>query len=257
MGPPVPDAYQPGPRGTGSPRGLGARLLIGVLLLLVAALVYAVTAMPGRNTGAGPAGGAERTVPAQVPGSGSGDGKGGPGPTSAAPTSPPATGSPEITPPAGAAPGTDLGGDFALRKDAAGFSIAVHTGWQRAGRNAQGQIRYTGGDFQLIVVPGRDSVADHGDDPLGYQLDEPELAAFRASGWASAGGLRSLDMAGAPAAEGEYSWRDPSGRQVYARNVAVIHGGAYHVVLVIGPDSRRSEVERLFEKAAETYRPAT
>lgn len=259
VGPPVPDAYQPGPQGTGSPRRLGARLLIGVLLLLVAALVYAMTAMPGRNTGAGPAGGAERTVPAQVPGSGSDDGKGGPGPTSAAPTttSPSATDSPGTTPSAGAPPGTDLGGDFALRKDAAGFSVAVHTGWQRVGRNAQGQIRYTEGDFQLIVVPGRDSVADHGDDPLGYQLDEPELAAFRASDWASAGGLRSLDLAGAPAAEGEYSWRDPSGRQVYARNVAVIRGGAYHVVLVIGPDSRRSEVKRLFEKAAETYRPAT
>ncbi|MFC5028772.1 protein kinase [Streptomyces sp. So13.3] len=238
-----------------APRSLGARLLILVLLLLVAVVAYALVMMPHNTTDDGSqAGATTRTVPAQMPGSGS-DGKTGSKAPTTAPTS--AKPPPSTRPPATSAPpATDLGGDFVLRTDDAGFTVAVHTGWQRQGKNAQDQIRYTGGDFQLIVVPGRDAASDAGSDPMAYQSNEPELAPFRASQWASAGALRTLDVGGSPAAEGEYSWRDGSGHQVYARNLALLQDGKYHLVLVIGPDDQRADVQRIFDKAAETYRPA-
>lgn len=237
-----------------APRSLGARLLILVLLLLAAVVLYAMVLMPRNNSAddGSHAGSATRTIPAQMPGSGSGDKTGGKAPTTAPTTAkPPPTTQPPAT---SAPPATDLGGDFTLRRDDAGFTVAVHTGWQRLGKNGQGQVRYTGGDFQLIVVPGRDPVSEAGSDPMAYQSNEPELAAFRASQWASAGALRTLDIGGSPAAEGEYSWRDANGHQVYARNLAMIQDGKYHLVLVIGPDDQRADVQRIFDKAAETYR---
>ncbi|MCZ4120583.1 protein tyrosine kinase [Streptomyces sp. H39-S7] len=238
------------------PRSLGARLLILVLLLLVAVVAYALVMMPRNSNDDGSGGSANRTVPARMPGSGSDD-RTTKAPTTAPTTAPTSAKPPSSAPPpaTSARPATDLGGDFALRTDDAGFTVAVHTGWQRQGKNAQDQVRYTGGDFQLIVVPGRDPASDAGSDPMAYQANEPELAPFRASQWASAGALRTLDVNGSPAAEGEYSWRDGNGHQVYARNLAVLQDGKYHLVLVIGPDAQRADVQRIFDKAAETYRP--
>ncbi|MFJ4850562.1 protein kinase [Streptomyces sp. NPDC088733] len=236
------------------PRTLGLMLVALVMALLAAAVVYAVVFLPrGGGTdegGADPA----RTLPAQMPG---GDDKpqGSHAPSSHAPPSRTPVSSPPPSRPASPdnTVTTGLGGDFQLRTDPAGFHLAVPNGWQRSGKNGDGQIRYAGGDYQLLVVPGRDSVADKGSDPMAYQNDEPELAGFRASGWSSASGLRRLDMGGVPAAEGEFSWSDTSGQQLFARNLVMIRDGKYHVVLVVGPDSRRSDVKRYFEKAAETY----
>ncbi|MDJ0340589.1 protein tyrosine kinase [Streptomyces sp. H10-C2] len=241
-----------------APRRLGARLLILILLLLAAVVLYALVIMPRNDPSkdGSHSGTTTHTVPAQMPGSGSDNKPDSTSPTTPAtkaPTTPPSTQPPATSAP----PGTDLGGDFALRKDDAGFTVAVHTGWQRLGKNAQNQVRYTGGDFQLIVVPGRDPVSDAGADPMAYQSNEPELAPFRASQWASAGGLRTLDMGGSAAAEGEYSWRDANGHQVYARNLAMIRDGKYHLILVTGPDNQRADVQRLFDKAAETYTPTS
>ena len=151
-------------------------------------------------------------------------------------------------------PATDLGGDFALRTDDAGFTVAVHTGWQRLGKNAQGQVRYTGGDFTADRGPRPRRGVRRRRRPDGLPANEPELAPFRASQWASAGALRTLDVGGSPAAEGEYSWRDGNGHQVYARNLALLQDGRYHLVLVFGPDAQRADVQRIFDKAAETYR---
>ncbi|MFG2303147.1 serine/threonine protein kinase [Actinacidiphila glaucinigra] len=249
-------------RSARGPRSLGVTLVGLVLLLMVAAVLYAVLFMPRGGAGDDEgAAGATRTLPAQVPG---GDER--PQSTKPRASGSPATKAPRSSAPATSAPpptrstpaddgaATGLGGDFRLRTDPEGFRLAVPNGWQRTGKNADGQVRYTGGDYQLLVVPGRDTVADKGSDPIVYQNDEPELAGFRASGWSSASGLRRLDMGGISAAEGEFSWSDGSGRQLFARNLAMIRDGRYHVVLVIGPDGERADVKRYFEKAAETYR---
>ncbi|MCZ1009340.1 hypothetical protein O1L68_23955 [Streptomyces lydicus] len=117
-------------------------------------------------------------------------------------------------------------------------------------------MRYVGGDYELVVVPGRDTTAHSGTDPMAYmQNKEAELAPYRSSGWASASGLQRIDVGKTAMAEGTFSWRDGSGREVYVRNLAMIHNGRYHLVLVIGPDSGRHEVDELYEQATSAYRP--
>jgi serine/threonine protein kinase len=238
-----------------APRRLGMRLLIAVLVILAAAVAYALLLMPHRGDGSDDGAKADRTVQAGMPkpGSGRSDGKGGA-------TTAPATSAPATTPPAKAttsAPaspsGPALGPDYALRHDSAGFSVAVHTGWQRSGPNGQDEVTYAGNDLQLTVVPGRDRSSARGTDPVAYQLNEPELADFRASSWSSASGLQSLTLDGHPAAEGEYTYRNSSGQGVYARNLALLIDGKYHVVLVTGLDSQRAAVQQAFDKAVETY----
>lgn len=246
--------YRKPPASEAAPRRLGMRLLVGVLVVLAAVVAYAVLVLPHNDATDGGAKGGDRTVPAQMPGSHSGGAKHTEEPTKAPATKAPTTKAPTTAPPADTvAPPPDLGTDFVMRTDSEGFTVAVHTGWQRSGRNGQGEIRYSGSDLQLTVVPGRDKVSDHGSDPLAYQLDEPELAPFRASSWSSAAGLHTLDLRGHSAAEGEYSYRDSGDNQMYALNLAVIIDGRYHLVLVSGPDSRRSDVQRSFDKAVETY----
>lgn len=234
-----------------APRRLGVRLLIGVLLVLLAVVLYALLAMPRRATDNGSPGGA-RTVPARI----SGGGDGGPtSPPTTRATKPPTT--PATTPahttaaPPSAPP--DLGPDFVLRTDPAGYTVAVHTGWTRSGPDSRHRIRWSGGDLQLLVVPGRDRATGDSQDPLAYQLVEPELADFRASSWSSASGLQTLTVRGHAAAEGEYTWRDAGDNTIYARNLAVQIDGRYHVLLVSGPDAERAAVQRAFDKVVETY----
>jgi serine/threonine protein kinase len=256
----VVSSRRPASDGAASPRRLGLGLLVVLLALLVVAAVAVVLLMPHRDTSSGGSNG-DRTVPARMPGSHSGSGPGGsdgseggktpsasPSHTAAPPPSAPAT---TAAPPPSAPP--DLGPDFALRADPAGFTVAVHTGWQRAGKNGRGQVRYTGSDLTMTVVPGRDKATGDAQDPLAYQLVEPELADFRASSWSSASGLQTLTVHGHEAAEGEYTWRDANQQSVYARNLAIRIGGRYHVVLVYGPDAQRAAVQRAFDKVVETY----
>ncbi|WNI17333.1 protein kinase [Actinacidiphila sp. ITFR-21] len=241
------------------PRRLGARLLVAVLVVLAAVVLYAMLVMPNRHTSSADPNG-DRTVPAEMPGSGGGskDHTTAPPTTAAASTEP--TGKAPTTKPPATEPTTDapsappdLGPDFALRADSAGFTVAVHTGWLRSGKNNQGQVRYTGSDITMTVVPGRDKASGDTSDPLAYQLVERELADFRASSWSSAAGLQTLTIRGHQAAEGEYTWRDADEQSVYARNLAILVGGRYHVVLIAGPDSQRAAVQRAFDKVVETY----
>ncbi|MGY0059316.1 protein kinase [Streptomyces sp. LZ34] len=244
---------QPGER---RPRKLGRVLLTLILLALAAAVLYAMMFMPradeengqGRTGTAGAqsdAPSASRDPSSQQPtekpprnSSGGGAGSG---------TSSPDD-QPQSTPPAGLAKG------FAVRKDPKGFKVAVYETWARRGENARGQIRYVGGDFELVVVAGRDKESEFGADPMAYQQNkEAELAAFRASSWASSSGLRRIDVGRTAMAEGEFSWRDSSGRNVYARNLTMLIDGRYHVVLVIGPADERRAVARYFEQATATY----
>ncbi|GAB7032842.1 protein kinase [Streptomyces sp. NPDC021749] len=247
-----PDLLASGPRAAGprrgAPRNLGRLLLGAILLLLVGAVAYAMAFLPkaGEDAKEGRRG-ADRTATSGAPPAT------GPAPTpsGAKDGGAPDTDGPQPTAPADVAPG------FALRSDPRGFQIAVRDGWQRRGANAQGQVRYLGGDYELLVVPGRDGTARYGADPMAYlQNKEPELAPYRSSSWATAAGLRRIDVGRTAMAEGTFTWRDRSGREVYVRNLAMIHKGRYHLVLVIGPDgSGRREVDRLYEQATSSYRP--
>ncbi|MFG2786785.1 protein kinase [Streptomyces sp. NPDC048419] len=239
-----------------SPRRLGRTLLLLVLLLLAAAIAYAVLFMPkaGENGAAG-----DRTGSA---------GEAGPAPTqseqgaSSQPrpdqTSPKPENSPSASKSAGATEsqttGPGLPGGFTLRKDPEGFRIAVAKGWSRAPKNAWNQVVYSHGDFQLIVVKGRDGAVTYGKDPMAYQRDtEHELQPYRSSSWATATGLRTVTVGTRASAEGQFTWTDGSGRDLYVRNVAMLIDGRYHIVQVRGPESQRDEVTKLYEQASTTY----
>ncbi|MEU7635398.1 protein kinase [Streptomyces sp. NPDC039016] len=247
---PVPQR-RPG-RGPRSPRSLGRVLLTVVLLLMVAGIAYAVVFLPksGADAAGGPSGADLSGTSGAVPGSSPTPSPGRDGDDGKGAGRPPGTGAPQTTAPGDVAPG------FALRTDPLGFQIAVRKGWQRSAVADRGQVRYAGGGFELLVVPGRDATAQFGADPMAYQQDkEPELAAFRDAGWSSVSGLRRIDVGQTAMAEGTFSWKDGGGRQVYARNLAMIDKGRYHLVLVIGPDSGRTEVDRLYAQASSAYRP--
>ncbi|MFD4022841.1 protein kinase [Streptomyces sp. NPDC058576] len=231
-----------------SPRRLGRLLLVLILLLMAAAVAYAVMFLPSQD--AGEDGGA----PASPGGS-------------AAP--PAASGEPE---PSASASGSGESGSqqpqtsrsaaalapgYTLRKDAEGFEVGVPKDWQRSPANADRQIRYGSDGFTLLVVPGRDTVKASGGDPLDYQRDkEPELQPFRDSSWSSSSGLRRVDVGRQAMAEGQFTWQESGGREVFVRNLAMIVDGRYHVIQVIGPENDRDKVTEIYEQAIASYRIA-
>ncbi|MEU6277684.1 protein kinase [Streptomyces populi] len=243
-------------RESAPPRRLGRNLVLLVLLLLAAAVAYAVVFMPkadrsgtdeGRTGNAGQAGPATRS--------------GGDPTASSAPTSDRTSPDPGKSPSAGtgstsshATADSDVAQGFTLRKDPEGFRIAVASGWTRSPRNGSGQVVYSQGDFELIVVPGRDGTATFGGDPMTYQREsEKELQPFRDSTWATSSGMRRIDVGGKAMAEGQFTWQDSAGHSLYVRNLAILIAGHYHVVQVRGPDAERDEVTRLYEQASATY----
>ncbi|MEU0676289.1 protein kinase [Streptomyces sp. NPDC006172] len=256
--------------GTGrSPRSLGRTLVLLTLLAMAAAIAYAVLFMPKageENSGGTP--GADRTGAAgraeQAPDASSAPRTDQNSPSADASASAPASG--------GSGPGgsggsggtatqSGSGGSaggaaqgFTVRKDAEGFQVAVANGWDRAPRNGRGQVVYSHGSFELILVPGRDTAAGFGGDPMVYQREkESELQPYRDSSWATASGLRTIQVGGRTMAEGQFTWTGAGGRELFVRNLALLLDGRYHVVQVRGPAAERDEVTRLFEQASATY----
>ncbi|MFI8996232.1 serine/threonine protein kinase [Streptomyces sp. NPDC053542] len=230
----------------GGPRRLGMLLLGLVLLLVVGAVVVAAVFLPSNGTDPEGAGNTRSSVP-----SGTDTGAPAPDPAQSQPDSAdPSSTHPRTTAPDGLADG------FKMRDDPEGFRIAVHEGWQRHAKNSEGQVRYTKGAFTLLVVPGRDTAKRFGSDPMAYQQDkEAELAPFRDANWTSSSGLRRTDVGRTAMAEGTFTWGEDSGSATYARNMALLEGGRYHLVLVIGPDRDRAEVDRFYEQASTSFRP--
>ncbi|MFJ8664645.1 hypothetical protein [Streptomyces sp. NPDC093600] len=241
-----------------SPRALGRTLLLVILLLLGGAVAYAVMFMPqeggaGGQRAAGQPGG-QSTVPSD------------PGPPKTTPSTQPTPGTKPSTKPGASttprpgattppAAGADLATGYSLRKDPEGFQVGVADGWRRSPINDAGQVRYIGGEFTLIVVPGRDTVQTHGADPMAYQrTKERELQPWRDSSWSSASGLRRIDVGRQAMAVGQFTWQDSTGREVFVRNLALIEGGRYHVVQVIGPETERDEVSEIYDQAVKAYR---
>ncbi|MEU3418266.1 protein kinase [Streptomyces murinus] len=219
-----------------SPSRLGRTLLVLILLLLAGAVAYAMLFMPKHAS----------------------HGRSGTGPTPSAGRSSPAPARSQHSP---SASDTQAGGTssvpagFTLRKDPEGFDIAVAKGWTRTPKNGSGEVVYTHGDFELLVVPGRDGSAAYGSDPMAYQRDkERELQPYRDSSWATATGLRTIEVGGRTMAEGQFTWTDGQGRDLYVRNMAILLNGRYHILQVRGPDADRDEVTRLYEEATATYR---
>ncbi|MFF9202480.1 protein kinase [Streptomyces sp. NPDC014986] len=240
---------------SGSPRRLGRTLLLLVLLAMAAAVAYAVLFMPKTGEESSGAGGsADRTGAAGEAGEAPGPPDGGAGPDTGQ-TTPDAQDSPEGSASTEAqTAGPEAADGFTLRKDPEGFRIAVAEGWQRTAKNGSGQVVYAGGDFELIVVPGRDSAERYGSDPMAYQRDdERELQPYRDSSWATSTGLKTIEVGGRTMAEGQFTWTGDAG-ELYVRNLAALIDGRYHVVQVRGPEAERDEVTRLFEQAAATYR---
>ncbi|MGW4981487.1 protein kinase domain-containing protein [Streptomyces mirabilis] len=244
---------------TAKPRKLGRNLLLLVLLLLVAAVAYAMVFMPKKTDPKSDANGERTGSAGQVspaPGNTAGaDGSAGsrPHPDQTSPGT-------DTNPSGGASSTTSQSNDpavgqgFTLRKDSEGFQVAVANGWNRTPRNGRGQVVYSQGDFELIVVPGRDSTSKYGGDPLTYQREtESELQPFRDSTWATSSGMRRIDVGGRSMAEGQFTWQNSAGQSLYVRNLAIIVGGHYHVVQVRGPEAERDEVTRLYEQASATY----
>ncbi|MEV4948157.1 serine/threonine protein kinase [Streptomyces sp. NPDC053755] len=238
-----------------SPRSLGRTLLLLILLLLGGAVAYAVMFMPKEGAGgqrsAGQTGGrsAEPSTPSKDP-----------APTSGAPGAKPtpkpgATPGRTAPPAATTPPAAGLAAGYRLRTDPEGFQVGVADGWRRSPINDAGQVRYTGGDFTLIVVPGRDTVQADGSDPMAYQrTKERELQPWRDSSWSSASGLRRIDVGRQAMAVGEFTWQDSTGRMVFVRNLALIERGRYHVVQVIGPENERDKVSEIYDQAVKVYR---
>ncbi|MFE1271553.1 protein kinase [Streptomyces sp. NPDC058758] len=237
-----------------APRSLGRRLLLVVLLLLGGALAYAAVALPRggeKPSGARPS--ASASAPATAPPKSTAPPEGTPPPKATATTAPPPT---TTSPPPASASGPALAAGYALREDPEGFRIGVPRDWRRSPVNDAGQVRYTGGDFTLIVVPGRDSVRDNGSDPLEYQSTrERELEPYRQSSWSELVKARRVDIGRTPTAEGHYTWLDGTGREVFVRNLALIEGGRYYVVQVIGPESERDKVSEVYDEAVKGFRP--
>ncbi|MFJ4472136.1 protein kinase [Streptomyces sp. NPDC089424] len=231
---------------TRSPRSLGRTLLLLILLALAGAIAYAVLFMPKAGEGAGGAS-PERTGAAGQVGEAPE-----PTPTPEASSEPrPDQNSPDDEP---SGTGSDVAEGFTLQEDPEGFRVAVAEGWQRAPRNGSGQVIYSQGDFELIVVPGRDGSAEYGGDPMAYQRErEPELRPYRESSWATSTGLKTIEVGGRTMAEGQFTWSDDAGRDLFVRNLAMLLDGRYHVVQVRGPEAERDEVTRLYEQAAATY----
>ncbi|WP_149825870.1 protein kinase [Streptomyces tailanensis] len=243
------------------PRKLGRNLLLLVLLALAAAVTYAMVFMPKAEPSSGAdSGTGTRTdtaaQPSAAPGASSqarpDQNAGSPSPDGGESEASPSESSGSTQPQTG---DSDVAQGFTLRKDAEGFEVAVANGWDRSPKNGRGQVVYSQGDFELILVPGRDSAATYGSDPLKYQReDERELQPFRDSSWATSGGMRLVEVGGVKSAEGQFTWQDAEGRGIFVRNLAILLDGRYHVVQLRGPEAERDEVTRLFEQASETYR---
>nr|WSW67283.1 protein kinase [Streptomyces sp. NBC_00995] len=236
-----PRPQQGGPR---APRRLGRLLLVLILLLLAAAVAYAVMFMPKSGTDSG-AGAAPSRTESGTPGTGDRD-------SGEDPSAPASSGAQQ---PQTSRSAVALAPGYTLRKDPEGFEVGAPKGWQRSAAGADRQIRYGSDGFSLLVVPGRDTVKVNGADPLDYQRNkEPELKPFRDSSWASASGLRRIDVGQQAMAEGQFTWQDANGREVYVRNLVIVVKGTYHILQIIGPEDQRDKVSEIYQQASASYR---
>ncbi|MFK4152800.1 serine/threonine-protein kinase [Streptomyces fungicidicus] len=137
-----------------------------------------------------------------------------------------------------------------------GFELEIPAGWRHHGKNADAQYRYTSGKYELVVVPGRDAVADYGKSLMVYQREyEPELQPFRDSTWATSTGLSAFEAGGHQGVRGQFTW-EGKGEERFVLNRVLDIDGRIHLLLAIGPEADRDTVTRFYDHAAKTYRPS-
>ncbi|MEU0669379.1 hypothetical protein ABZ508_28670 [Streptomyces lavendulocolor] len=56
-------------------------------------------------------------------------------------------------------------------------------------------------------------------------------------------------------ATGSFTWIDDQGREVFVRNAAVLVAGRNHLVVVIGPEAKRDQVQARHAHVLATCRP--
>ncbi|WP_059012961.1 protein kinase family protein [Streptomyces specialis] len=241
-------------RGAGGPRRMGQVLLTLVLFGLAGAVAYVLAFMSGddpprREAGEGPPGSREPAEPETPPDD-----------EPAAPTTGPAEPDPEETDdPTNTSPAED-GQEparppegYEVREDPEGFALTVPEGWERQGLNSEGQVVYRGDGIDIVVVPGRDSAQQYGDDPMDYQLDQqPELADYRNYQYRSVSDLRTSSVGNAAMVEGVFGWQDDGARVAF--NQVVLLDGAYHIVMVRGPAEQRDQIDAIYDVTAGSYR---
>ncbi|WP_406351289.1 serine/threonine protein kinase [Streptomyces sp. NBC_01635] len=137
-----------------------------------------------------------------------------------------------------------------------GFELEVSAGWRHHDKNASAQYRYTRGEYELIVVPGRDAVANYAKDLMIYQRDyEPELQPYRDSTWATSSGLTTIKVSGYRGVRGQFTW-EAEGKERFVLNRALNIDGRIHLLVATGPEAARDTVSRFYDHAAKTYKPA-
>ncbi|MGK5529191.1 serine/threonine protein kinase [Streptomyces sp. URMC 129] len=144
---------------------------------------------------------------------------------------------------------------YEVREDAEGFSLTVPEGWQRQGMNGEGQVVFSDGNIDIVVVPGRDSAREFGSEPMDYQLNQqPELADYRNYQFGTASGLYERRVGDAAMAEGIFGWQDDGARNWMIYNMVVLLDGDYHIVMVRGPADEQSRLSEIYDVTAGTYR---
>ncbi|WNI19950.1 serine/threonine-protein kinase [Actinacidiphila sp. ITFR-21] len=139
------------------------------------------------------------------------------------------------------------------------FAIEIPGGWRLQSTNSTQKFVFTRGAYQVVVTAGRDSTGSHGNDPVDYQNREPELAAYRNSDWSQSNDMEEIRDYGRKGAQGTYTWKDAKGIGIYAKNIVLLIGTRFHVILVMGPDTEtgRDLVSRVAIHALRTYQPIT
>ncbi|MFD0227648.1 serine/threonine-protein kinase [Streptomyces hirsutus] len=136
-----------------------------------------------------------------------------------------------------------------------GFELEVPAGWRHHDKNASAQYRYTKGEYELIVVPGRDAVANYAKNLMIYQREyEPELQPYRDSTWATSTGLTAIEVSGYRGVGGQFTW-EVEGEERIVLNRALDIDGRIHLLVAIGPEAARDTVNRFYDHAAKTYKP--
>jgi hypothetical protein len=64
-----------------------------------------------------------------------------------------------------------------------------------------------------------------------------------------------IETAKYPIATGTFTWTTADGEEVYARNNVILTDGRYHVILVMGPEQQREQIDQLHNQVVKTYKP--
>ncbi|MFB4196504.1 hypothetical protein [Streptomyces carpaticus] len=149
--------------------------------------------------------------------------------------------------------GRGLPHGYVVLEDPAGFSMSLPEDWSRT-TTSDGAVVFSGGEVEIVVVPGRDGTDQYVQGPMTYQMDHlSELDGFRADTYATSSGLRETRVGASVMAQGNFRWR-ADGSEWIAHSQVMQLGDRYHAVLVRGPAGAGDTVAEVFDAVADSYR---